>query len=1075
MWSPSTPVPLKRICPRWSKPFSLRRGPLLEGCTEEWAFQERQAREEAYLAALERLAEHAMAAAEPAAAERQLRRVVAVDPLRESAQRVLMQALAAGGNYAAAMLVYRELRLRLRQEINAEPDAETQILFQQLRVQARSRSAALPAATSDQILSRLPLPEGTVTFLFTDIEGSTRLWEHYPDGMRIALTRHDALLRQAIEAHGGVVFKTMGDQFCAVFSTAPAALTAALAAQRAMLAEPWREHDQAVGKPGDASTPERLQIRVRVALHTGAAEERDGDYFGPPLNRVARLLAAAHGEQILLSLATAELVRDELPAGASLRDLGQRRLQDLVRPEHFFQLVAPDLPADFPPLRTLEAFPHNLPLQLTSFVGREQEMAALKGLLSAHRLVTLTGTGGCGKTRLALQVASELLDQFADGAWLIELAPLADPALVAQTVLLKLGAQELPARPSGQTLADFLKPRQLLLVLDNCEHLVEACAQLAETLLQVCPQLWVLATSREALSIAGETRFAVPPLSLPEARHLPSLERLTQYGAVRLFIDRAVMVQPSFAVTNENAPAVAQICYQLEGIPLAIELAAARVRVLSVEQIAPRLNDLFRLLTGGSRTASPRQQTLRALIDWSYDLLSEAEQAVLRRLSVFAGGWTLEAAEVICSDFGSGTDPPAIQDQKSKIQSEDVLDLLTQLMDKSLVSVEEGASGTVRYRLLETVRQYSRDRLQESGEAEEVRARHRDFFLRLAEEAEPALRGAEQAAWLDRMQADSDNLRAGLDWCRSETNGAEAELRLAAALVWFWIKRGQVGEGRQRLEAALSRDSSGSSCFRAKGLYGAGVLAHFSGDQEASIAFLEHSLDLARALGDRWTLTLALFSLGLRAMADDPERARTLAEESLALAREVGDPWLIAHPLVLGSMVHGKGDGDRAKALSAESLALMRQAGDKWSIAMRLLVLANGAASEGDYPRARTLCQEGLTLSQELKDKRGLAWFINVLAAVAAAQGQAQQAARLLGAAEGLLDAIGSAFEGGTDSHHERCVTATRTALGDEAFAAAWAEGRAMTLDQALACARRSTDPDQCRQGDGLLPMAGPI
>jgi predicted ATPase len=726
------------------------------------------------------------------------------------------------------------------------------------------------------------------------------------------------------------------------------------------------------------------------------------------------------------------------------------------------------VPAARPP-----AVPHNPPLQLTRFIGREDQMAEIAQLLTEHRLLTLTGAGGCGKTRLALQTAAGLLGSFPDGGWFVDLAPLADPELVPRVVATAMELQEVPGRPPAQRLQDYLKPRHLLLVLDNCEHLIGACASLVHALLQSCPQVRVLATSREALGIAGERAYRVPPLSLPDAERLPTLAQLTQYEAVRLFMERAVAALPSFRVTDENAPLVARICCQLEGVPLAIELAAARVRVLSVAQIVAGLNDQFRLLTGGSRTASPRQQTLRALIDWSYNLLSEAEQALLCRLSVFAGGWTLEAAEAVCADevcrLKEGTheagDGCRERSSPPTLHPDDVLDLLTELIDKSLVWIEEGASGEVRYRLLETVRQYGRNRLPEWGQeqsdppalrvsgGEAIRARHRDFFLRLAEEAEPALRGPEQAAWLDRLQAESDNLRAAFDWCRSETDGTEAELRLAAALVLFWIKRGQVGEGRQRLEAALSRGSSGSPGLRAKGLYGAGVLAHFSGDQGASIAFLEQSLDLARASGDRWTLTMALFSLGLRFAGDDPERARRLGEESLALARKIGDPWLIAHPLVFGREVHGQGNGELPRNLTVESLALMRQAGDKWSIAMRLLVLATGAASEGDYPHARTLCQEGLALSQELKDKRGLAWFMNLLATVARAQGQPLQAARLLGAAENLLDATGSTYSGGTQSPspHERCGTATRAVLGDEAYAAAWAAGRAMTREQVIA------------------------
>ncbi|HZO88686.1 MAG TPA: adenylate/guanylate cyclase domain-containing protein, partial [Chthonomonadaceae bacterium] len=464
------------------------------------------------------------------------------------------------------------------------------------------------------------MDSGTLTFLFTDIEGSTRLWEQHPEAMRSALARHDVLLQEAIEQHSGHVFKTIGDAFCAAFDAAPSALAAALSAQRALASEDWQAP---------------IRLRVRMALHTGAAEARGGDYFGPPLNRVARMLAAGHGGQVLLSQAACDLLGDALPEGVSLRDLGRHRLRDLQQSEHLYQLLHPNLPADFPPLRSLEAFAHNLPVQLTSFIGREKEMEEIKRLLSTAHLLTLTGSGGCGKTRLALQVAADRVEEYADGVWLVELAAIADLGLVPQTVAVALGVSEEPNRPLGETLANYLRPKSLLLVLDNCEHLLTACAQLADTLLRTCPKVRILASSREGLGLLGEALYHVPSLSLPDEKRLPTLEQLSQYEAVRLFVERAVLSRPDFAVTAQNAASVVQICSRLDGIPLAIELAAARARALAVEQLAQRLDDRFRLLTGGSRTALPRQQTLRALIDWSYDLLSEAERTLLRRLSVF--------------------------------------------------------------------------------------------------------------------------------------------------------------------------------------------------------------------------------------------------------------------------------------------------------------------------------------------------------------------------------------------------------------------------------------------------------
>ncbi len=488
------------------------------------------------------------------------------------------------------------------------------------------------------------LPSGAVTFLFTDIEGSTRLWEAHPDAMRAALLRHDSLLRSAIELHGGCIFKTVGDAFCAAFASAARAVDAALAGQRGLRTEPWSDE---------------APIRVRMALYTGAAEERDGDYFGPAVNRVARLLGIAHGNQVVLAAATADVLAGCLPDDAGLQDLAAHRLRDLQEPLHVFQLLHPALPDEFPPLRSLQAFANNLPVQLSSFIGREQELSELRGLLTSSsqpgsaRLITLTGAGGVGKSRLALQAAAEVLEEYPDGVWRVELAALSDPALLPQAVASALGLREEPGRALPQTLAEHLRARHLLLVLDNCEHLIAACADLAQWLLGDSPGIRLLATSREALRIEGETAYRVPSLSLPESGALPG-EALRHSEAVRLFVARAGAAAPSFRLTVRTLPAVAQVCRRLDGIPMAIELAAARVRALPVERLAERLEDRFRLLTGGSRTALPRHQTLRALIDWSYDLLNDQEQALLARLSVFAGGWALEAAVAVGGGSGLG-------------------------------------------------------------------------------------------------------------------------------------------------------------------------------------------------------------------------------------------------------------------------------------------------------------------------------------------------------------------------------------------------------------------------------------
>ena len=576
------------------------------------------------------------------------------------------------------------------------------------------------------------LPTGTVTFLFTDIEGSTRLWETQHAAMQQALVQHDAILRDAIEAHGGYLVKTTGDGALGAFAIAADAVAACLAAQRALNAHAW----------------DGLSIKSRMALHSGTAEQRDGDYYGPALNRAARLMAAGHGGQILLSLATEELVRDHLPANVALRDMGERRLKDLIRPERVFQVIAPDLPADFPPLKTLDARPNNLPAQATPFIGREGAIRAIKEHLSRGkvRLLTLSGVGGTGKTRLALQAAADLVDEFEHGVFFVPLAALSDPALVLPAIAKTFDVREAAGRPLHDQLKDYLREKEMLLVLDNFEQVVEAASSVSD-LLSAAPRLKVLVTSREILRLSGETDYPVPPLSLPDSKQLPPVNVLTQYEAVALFIERAVAVKPGFTVTNENAPAVAEICHRLDGLPLAIELAAARVRVLPPQRMLAELSHRLSFLMGGARDLPARQKTLRSAIDWSHDLLAADEQKLFRRLAVFVGGCTLEAIESVCNPEN---DLP-------------VLETVESLVDKSLVNETE-THGEPRFAMLETIRDYAGERLVAAGEDERVRDRHLGYFVALAEELEPKLMGAEQAVWLLRLEAEHENLRAALEW-----------------------------------------------------------------------------------------------------------------------------------------------------------------------------------------------------------------------------------------------------------------------------------------------------------------------
>jgi predicted ATPase/class 3 adenylate cyclase/DNA-binding SARP family transcriptional activator len=1039
--------------PALEQAVALYRGPLLEGWVEEWVFQERQAREQAYLQALESLAGRAMTRGDTGAAERCLRLAVGVDPLRESTQRALMQLLAAGGNYAAATLAYRELRLHLHRKVNVEPDAETQALFRQLRADARGKAGAggpesgvtevrgsgpgaldrAAAGTDPRPTLRrsapVPDPSGTFTFLFTDIEGSTRLWEEHPEAMRAALARHDRLLRDAIETQDGHLFKTMGDQCCAAFATAPSALAAALAAQRELVGE-------------------RDELRVRMALHTGTAEHRDGDYLGPSLNRVARLLAVGHGGQILLSQSVYDLVRDHLPDEVSLRDLGEHRLKDLARPEHLFQIVSPELPADFPPLKTIDSRPHNLPALTTPLIGRDREETAAQELLlrEAVRLVTLTGPGGTGKTRLGLRVAGDLLDAFPDGVFFVDLAPIIDQGLVATTIAQTLGLREIGNLPAPARLKEHLREKRLLLLLDNFEQVVAAAPLVAE-LLEACSRLKVLVTSRTVLRLRGEHELPVPPLALPpvvdgrvpakrvelvadgptrsrtdgppSSRSTSNDQRTTisQYAAVALFIDRALAARPDFTITSENASAVAGICCRLDGLPLAIELAAARIKLLPPHALLGRLESRLKLLTGGARDLPKRQQTLRGAVDWSYDLLNEGERSLFRRLSVFVGGCTLEAAETV----GSG---------------HETLDLLTSLVDKSLLRRVEQANGEPRFAMLETIREYGREQLEANGETAATRRQHAQFFLELAESAEAELIGPDQADWLGRLEMEHDNLRAGLAWSLEEGE-IEAGLELGAVLRKFWEVRGHLSEGRGWLDELLTRSTDAATAARAKALTAAGRLAWFQSDYSAGRSLLEKGLEIARKLENRKDIAYALLSLGFvtlfqgdsivsracqeeglslyRELEDqsgiasalflqghlaktrhDLTAARSHYEEGLALFRQLRDKeslaWLLAN---LGSVVHDQGDSDAAGRLCDESLAIFRELGDKWGIACSLHTLGEWARLREDTAAARANFEESLLLHQELGDKWGIARSLYSLADMADDGGDLPTAYRL--------------------------------------------------------------------------------
>lgn len=808
-------------------------------------------------------------------------------------------------------------------------------------------------------------PTGTVTFLFTDIEGSTRRWDQQSEAMKGALARHDAILRSGIEAHGGHVFKTVGDGFYAAFATAPDAFAAALEAQRALAAESWGE----VG-----------ELRVRMALHTGAVQHRDGDYFGQAPNRVSRLLNTGHGGQTLLSLATQELVRDQVPEGVQLRDLGSHRLRDLIRPEEIFQVVAPPLQVDFPPLKTLDARPHNLQTQPTPLIGREREVEQVCTQIRREqvRLLTLTGPGGTGKTRLALQIAADLLDDYKDGVYFVALAPLSDPSLVVSTIAQALGVKESGGRSILQSLQDYLREKSLLLALDNFEQVTAAAPQVAE-LLANCSTLNVLVTSRIPLHVRGEHEFPVPPLALPNIKHLPALDVLSQYAAVELFIQRAQAVKPDFAVNNDNAPAVAEICVRLDGLPLAIELAAVRVKILSPQAMLVRLEEPLKLLTGGARDLSARQQTLRGAIAWSYDLLDGNEKRLFRRLAVFVGGFTLEAAAAVC-------------DANGDLQI-DVLEGIADLVDENLLRQEPSHDDEPRFFMLETIREYALERLTESGGKEECQQRHLDFFLGFAERGEIELCGAQQLNWLDRLETEYDNLRAALDWSTQDEGTIQLGLRLAGAMSRFWSIRGHFTEGRERLLHLLeSPGASSRTAERAKALSGSGSLLSFSNQIEAqrlALRCLEESVAIWRELGDKRGLALALTYLSLVTYRRvDRPAALALAEESVALAQESDEKWLSALSMAhLGHLTFWQGDLLRGRSLTERSIATYRQIGDRAGLAFALDTLGWLLFNGGDATAGRKLIEESLALNRELGDDWWAAEKLEDLAGMAFLQG----------------------------------------------------------------------------------------
>jgi predicted ATPase/class 3 adenylate cyclase len=902
----------------------------------------------------------------------------------------------------------------------------------------------------------------TLTFLFTDIEGSTALLRRVGDGdYAQVLAGHHAVIRWGLAGHGGREVDTQGDAFFAVFSSPRACVAAVLEMQRALEAHEW---------------PAGERVRVRMGVHTGEASKAGTGLVGLDVHRAARVAAVAYGGQVLVSETAAGLVRDRLPPGAALADLGVHRLKDLGRPERIFQLQAAGLQAGFPPLRSLDnpALPNNLPAQLATFIGRGRELAEVRDLVGSSRLVTLTGAGGCGKTRLGLQVAAELLDGSGDGVWLVELAAVLDEDAVAPAISQALGITGQPGRPALEALLDALAPQDILIVVDNCEHLIGGCAKTAEAVLRRCPRVHLLATSREPLGIGGETLYRVPSLSLPRPGQ-PDLAAAKSSDAVALFANRARAQGAGLRVDEQTAPVLVSICRQLDGMPLAIELAAARLRSLSLTDLHDRLGQRFRLLTGGSRTALARQRTLRATVEWSYSLLTGAEQLLLGRLSVFAEGFDLDAAEAVCG-FGD-------------IEPFDVTDLLGSLVDKSLV-VAEPTGETLRYRLLETIRQFAAEQLAKTGQDQAaVAAAHCAHFLSLAEAAAPQLTGPDQGRWLTRLDADQANLRRAATYAVGDPDGTAQVLRFGAALRRYWEARSRDCEALGLLVPVLERPGARAD----PGLFAAALATAAVAAEQCDLAAArrlgEQGVESGRQHGDDRLLIESLKTLcAVSYFAGEPDKGLPFGEESVERARQLGDDVVLGRSLMVYLLPLELIDPARAGQLLAEAIACTERSGDRlmsyylynnagWHAlcagnipAARAhleqaaqLAQAIGHRShhvpvnlgevlrrEGDPEGARSMFVAGLRISRRNGSRSGLAHASLGLACLAGDLGDWHRAGELHGAAQAFLDQTGEQWQGGEARDRRDSLDQVRARLGQEQFDLVYAHGTTLSLEEAL-------------------------
>ena len=903
-----------------------------------------------------------------------------------------------------------------------------------------------------------------LTFLFTDIEGSTSKWEEHAEKMAKAVAGHDALLRDAVQRHGGHIVKTTGDGIYAAFPTPADGLGAVVDIQLGLL---------------DPAATGGLPLRVRCGLHTGAVHARDNDYFGTTINRTARIMGAAHGGQILVSQAVADAMRDQLPQEVSLQDLGSVRLKGLSTSEVVFQVVHPKLDQTFPALRELEATPNNLPQQLTSFIGREREREEIEEMLGGTRLLTLLGMGGLGKTRLALQVGTNVMDVYPDGVWFIDLQTIRDDALVANETARVLGVREEPGRPLLQTLCAHLKSRKLMLILDNCEQVIQASADVANAILRAAPDVRMLTTSRIALRVPGEQTYVVQPLPVPMRNE--GLEALAKSPAVRLFVERAKLHKPSFALTEREAPAVADLVFRLEGIPLALELAAARVRSLAIADINKRLNDRYKILTGGDRTLQARQQTLRALVDWSYDLLEENEQVLLARLSVFAGGFDLAAIEAIC-----GSDP---------LTPEDALDIVTSLVEKSLLRAEDGDDGA-RYRMLETIRDYAREKLLMRDEQTALGAAHCDYFVEMAKAGSQGMDGPDGAQWTIRLEEAHDDMRAAIALALQGGVDPILAVKLEVALMGFWLLRGYVSEGRNYVRASLALPAvQASEVAHGHALYVGAALADSQGfhaeaqrmlgeclalrrkldnsfDLAAtlstrSVALLHagqatearkdesEAVDLFRQLEHRVGEAMGLLHLGqIDAYVGNDDDARQYFEQAISVARDIGYAEVEGEcELMLGQLEVNAGDVASAVARFERSQEVCRESEDKRGRAAATWWLGKVDLHRGDADSARVRLRNALDAFYSFEMNAELIGCLEDFAELLMTAGAKGDAVGLMGAAASLRERLSLPRSPRAERHWQAVVARARESMGDQVFQVSFAKGGNWPTGEAVECA----------------------